>query len=115
MDVEKEIRAADARVRASIERNTKESLARMDERWPSPYAVIVERPRDSMEAWGQAWGQLVRAFHDGVAAMAESFARGFTAIDRARAPGPTVPMMLIYGHESTAPSPTDHTNGRSER
>jgi len=79
MDVDVEVAQINARVRALIDRRAREAIARMDARWPASDAVIVEPPRNSFEAWGQ----IVRSFHDALVNIAESFERGFTAIDRA--------------------------------
>lgn len=80
MDVEAEIRAADRRIRRQIDESARAAIARMDERWPSLTTPVVEAPRDPM----QAYGQWLRALHDGFVALAQSFAAGWTAVDRAR-------------------------------
>lgn len=79
MDVDVEVAQINARVQALIDRRAREAIARMDARWPASDAVIVVPPRNSVEAWGQ----ILRSLHDAFVSIAESFARGWTAIDRA--------------------------------
>lgn len=79
MDVDVEVAQSNARVQALIDRRAREAIARMDARWPASDAVIVEPPGNAVEAWGQ----MLRSLHDGLVSIAESFERGWTAIDRA--------------------------------
>lgn len=83
MDVDKEIRCANARVQAIIDQRTREAIARMDARWPSPNTVVVEQPANAAEAYGQ-W---LRAINDAVTELARGIARGWTAVDRAQQSG----------------------------
>jgi hypothetical protein len=82
MDVEKEVCAANRRIRRQIDQSAREALNRMDARWPSLTQPVVEPPANVAEAYGQ-W---LRGLHDAIVALAEGVARGFTAVDRAAPP-----------------------------
>lgn len=81
MDVDREIAAADRRLERRARQLEADANARLQERWPLPGELIVEAPANAAEAYGQ----MLRALHDGFVALAESVTTGWTAVDRARA------------------------------
>lgn len=97
MDVDVEVAQINARVQALIGRRAREAMARMDARWPASDAVVVEPPRNSVEAWGQILRFPSRCLRQ--------HRRGLrTRLDRDR-PGQT---MIHFGSPAQH---TDHTDG----
>lgn len=80
MDLAAEFAAVDRRIRRQIDASARAAIARMDAKWPNPNAVVIETPRNPVEAYGQA----LRELQDGLQAFAQAFATGWTAIDRAQ-------------------------------
>lgn len=90
IDIDAEIKAINRRIQRQIDRSAQEALDRMDARWPSLTAPVIERPANPAEAYGQ----MLRALHDGFVALAEGVARGWTAVDRAQLRPPPPPSRM---------------------
>lgn len=73
MNVEKEIAAANARIRVLVERRAAEALTRLG---LEPAAAARENHLADSEARGYALGQAWKMLVDGMAAFAEGFRRG---------------------------------------
>lgn len=82
MDVEREIRRAQNRLRITADQKFEAATARVYDMTTEQYLAKLQLEslqvvKEAYNSAGLAWGQLVRAFHDGMSDFAKAFQQGF--------------------------------------